>query len=123
MIAKGKLVALGSPDALQKQLLSPNEILLTTDTPPEELTELVSRIPHISHLEAEREGRFTQVKIKTDVSDIYSLSADLFRSFAGSERIIYEMTLKKGNLEDVFLELTEHLPEDRDETCEKEEEA
>ena len=52
--------------------------------------------------------------IKTDCEDIYTLSADIFRAFAKSKWVIYEMSLKKGNLEDVFIELTESLPSDSD---------
>ena len=36
MIAKGKLVAFDCPENLEKHLLSPNEILLTTDAPADE---------------------------------------------------------------------------------------
>ncbi len=112
MIAKGKLVALGAPEELQKQLLASNEIVLTTDAPTNELTQLVTSIAHISELTAEKDGKFTKVHIQTDCEDIYTLSADIFRTFAKSKWVIYEMELKKGNLEDVFIELSESRPSD-----------
>ena len=108
MIAKGKLVALGAPEELQKQLLAPNEIIMTTNAPSGVMGHLVTEIPNISELVAEKVGSYTEVHIKTDREDIYSLSADIFRKFAKSEWIIFEMSLKKGNLEDVFLELTDN---------------
>ena len=115
MIAKGKLVALGAPEELQKQLLAPNEIILTTNASPYVLAALLEKVPHIAELHMEEKGKFTEVHIKTDCEDIYELSARLFRTFAASDWVIYEMELKKGNLEDVFLELTD--------TAEKEEKA
>ena len=107
MIAKGKLVALGAPEELQKQLLAPNEITLTTNAPTNELAQLVTDIRNISELTAEKSGNYTEVHIKTDREDIYNLSADIFRVFAKSKWLLLEMSLKKGNLEDVFLELTD----------------
>ena len=108
MIAGGRLVALGAPEDLQKQLLAPNEIILTTNAPENELAQIMTDIPGISERAAEKAGNYTEIHIKTDREDIYSLSGDLFRAFARSGWLLLEMSLKKGNLEDVFLELTDN---------------
>ncbi len=52
----------------------------------------------------------TAARIKTDHTDIYELSRDLFLTFRESPHVILEMSLKKGTLEDVFLELTDAEP-------------
>ena len=122
MIAKGKLVALGSPEELQKQLLAPNEILLSTDASEEETAQILADVAHISERITEKKDRFTQIRIKTDCENIYDLSAEIFRAFAKRNCVIYEMGLKKGNLEDVFLELTENAEDTETVTLEKEEE-
>lgn len=86
----------------------PNEIRLTTDASSRELTAILSGVSHISQLTVDRtEGSFTTAHIKTDCRSIFDLSRAVFRAFAASDRAILEMTLKKGNLEDVFIELTE----------------
>ena len=108
MIAKGKLVALGAPEELQKQFLAPNEIILTTNAPASEMAQLVSGVAHICEMAVETAGTYTEVHIKTDCEDIYKLSANIFRTFAKSKWVLFEMELKKGNLEDVFLELTDN---------------
>lgn len=108
MIAKGKLVAFGSPEDLRKRFLAPNEIILTTDAPMEEMTPVLDQVSSIAELAAERVGSYTQVHITTECDNVYDLSADVFRAFAGSQWVIYEMSLKKGNLEDVFIELSEN---------------
>ena len=38
---------------------------------------------------------------------IYDVSRDVFYAFAKNEMALLEMSLKKANLEDIFLELTE----------------
>ena len=108
MIARGKLVAFGEPEELQKQLLAPNEIILTTNALGGEIKELLTSIEQITEIETEdTESEFTVAHIKSAHEDIYDLSASVFRAFAVSEKVIYEMTLKKGNLEDIFIELSE----------------
>ena len=108
MIAKGKLVAFDEPANLEKQLLAPNEIVLTTDAEEKELRKILSGVRYISALEVgSADEGLTVAHIKTDHSNIYELSRDVFYAFKSSDQAILEMTLKKGNLEDVFIELTE----------------
>lgn len=108
MIARGKLVAFGEPEELQKQLLAPNEIILTTNAVGSEIKELLTSIEQITDIEvSDTESEFTVTHIKSAHEDIYDLSASVFRAFASSDKVIYEMTLKKGNLEDIFIELSE----------------
>ncbi len=108
MIAKGKLVAFGEPEELQKQLLAPNEIILTTDAAEEELQAILENVEHIAEITTGvSDSEYTVAHIKSDHEDIYDLSSSVFRAFAASDKVIYEMTLKKGNLEDIFIELSE----------------
>ena len=112
IIAHGKLLAFDDPQTLERRLLTPDEILLTTDAPEEALADILSGVEQISQQTVEQgEGTWTVVHIKTDCSDIYELSRSLFLAFAGSPYVILEMRLKRGTLEDVFLELTEAEPE------------
>lgn len=109
MIAKGKLVAFGEPEELQKQLLTAGEIVLTTDAPVSEVKQALSELAHITALEfVQQETNFTVVHIQTDHNDIYELSRSVSHLFAQKNFAIYEMSLKKGSLEDIFLELSEY---------------
>lgn len=111
MIAKGKLVAFGSPEELQKQLTSPNEIVLTTDAVESEIKEIVSGIEEITDITTgATEPELTVAHIQSSHESIYVLSGSIFHAFAASDKTIYEMTLKRGNLEDVFIELSEAAP-------------
>lgn len=104
MIAHGRLVAFGSPDELQKQLTAPNEVSLTTDASEEELRAIVGDIGEVTQVDC---AELCTARIQSAHEEIYALSGALFRAFASSERTIYEMTLRRGSLEDLFLELTE----------------
>lgn len=110
MIAKGRLVAFGPPEELRRQLLAPGGISLTTDAPADQAQSLLEGLPHISRVRAEQTDAYTQLHIQADCPDIYALSGQLYRAFAASPWVIYEMALKKGDLEDVFLELSENAP-------------
>ncbi len=108
IISKGKLIAFDRPENLEKKLLTPNEIFITAEATSQEVQEILENITHISEyaVESEEQGR-TTVQIKTDQEDIYGVSRELFFTFAEKNKALLEMTLKKGNLEDVFIELTE----------------
>lgn len=108
MIAHGRLVAFDQPQNLEKALLFPNEITLTTDAPEEALRRILSGVDHITVLSAEAgdAGR-TAAHLETDCKDIYQLSRAVFLAFAASDYVLLEMSLKKGTLEDVFIELSE----------------
>ena len=108
IIAHGRLIAFDRPENLEQHLLSANEILLTTDADPAETRILLKPIDHITDILPDTENDvYTRVRIQTDCTDMYQLSGDIFRAFAGSSYSILEMTLKKANLEDIFLELTD----------------
>ena len=109
MIARGKLVAFGEPEELQKQLLAPNEIILTTNATGTEIKKILEEVKHITEIDVEpTESEFTVAHIKSEHDDIYDLSSSVFRAFAVTDKNIYEMSLKKGNLEDIFIELSEN---------------
>ena len=111
MIAKGKLVAFGSADELQKQLSGDNEIVLTTDALDTELREIVGDIEKMTDITTDAtDPELTVAHIRSNHENIYDLSSAVFRAFASSGKVIYEMTLKRSNLEDVFIELSEAAP-------------
>ena len=125
MIAHGKLVAFDDPQKLEKTLLSSNEITLTTDATEDELREILSSVDHITEVPTGIVAeKWTVARIKTDHNNIYDLSRDVFLAFTKSKNVILEMSLKKGTLEDIFIELSEVEPDTQvathDETHESE---
>lgn len=108
MIARGKLVAFDTPENLEKHLLSPNEVVLTSDDSAAEIRVLLEGVDHITGLTLEETGTgLVTARIKTDLSNVYDLSRSVFSAFAASGKALLELTVKKANLEDIFLELAE----------------
>lgn len=108
MIARGRLVAFDTPENLEQHLLSPNQVVLTTDAGAEEVRALLDGVDHITELALEEgEDGLVTARIKTDLSSVYDLSRALFFAFAAGGRALLELTVKKANLEDIFLELAE----------------
>ena len=107
IISKGRLVAFDEPENLEKRLLAPNEITITADSSQQEIREILSSVKNISDVRIEaRDERF--VHIKTDCEDIFAVSRAVFFAFSTRKTALLEMSLKKANLEDVFIELTEN---------------
>lgn len=107
IIAKGKLIAFDGPEQLKKRMLAPNEILITADMTGEEIKEILEGTEHITEIAAEtRDNGLAVAHLRTDYDNIYEVSGSVFSAFAKSGKVLLEMTLKKANLEDVFIELT-----------------
>lgn len=123
MISKGKLVAFDTPKHLEKKLLSPDEITIVTDAEEDAVIQALQEIPDITEMEIESdENQLVYLTVKTDVKDVHALSRSIFRAFAGNNMDLLEMNVKKVNLEDVFIELTEQQNEQEDIVSEAEEE-
>jgi len=108
MIAKGRLIAFDTAENLEKLLRSPNEITVVSDGTVAEAKKILSGIRHITALSmGETDTGFVSARLKTDCEDIYTLSRAVFSAFAETGTALLEMSVKKANLEEVFLELAE----------------
>ncbi len=123
IIAKGKLIAFDEPDHLEEQLLTPSEIILTSEAKVDEVEEILSQIPQVAEADVKEENDFAVANIRTDSNDIYKVSREIFLAFAKAEKVLLEMTLKKASLEDIFIELTEGSQKEPAETPSKNEKA
>ena len=109
MIAKGKLVAFDTPENLEQHLLTPNEVILTTDASASEVQTLLEGISNVTELSLEEpDSGLVTARIKTGLSDVYQLSRAVFSAFAASGNTLLELAVKKANLEDIFLELADN---------------
>ncbi len=108
MISGGRLVAFDTPANLERQLLSSGQIELLADAEAEALEATLSSIEDISAFEVKvtPEG-YCAAHITTSCPDVYQASGSIFRALADSSLVLLEMTVKKGSLEDVFLELAD----------------
>lgn len=111
MIANGKLVAFDAPENLEKQMRSASEILLTVEGTQEQVARILSEVPQITDSKLSVSGNQVSATLKTDCEDVNSLTRTLFQTFAENNLVLLELTTKKANLEDVFIELSENKEE------------
>lgn len=108
IISQGKLVAFDRPENLEKLLLASNGISFTAEASREEITKVLGGIDRITQWEIEmREDELAMISVKTESEDVKDICRELFFAFADEKKAILEMSSKKANLEDVFIELTE----------------
>ena len=108
MIAHGKLAAFDTPANLEKQLLSPSEIVLTALAEPERAAQLLSAVAGVAGVEVrDRAEDRTRLLVHLGAADMDQVCRDIFLSFAGSNTVLLELTPKKASLEEVFLELSD----------------
>ena len=107
IIANGRLVAQGEPEALERELAGDNEILFTADTEAFEAAEILFAVEGLHALSVREEDGVTVFRLSAGSGNVYDLTRAIFRAFAENGVAILEMSVKKASLEDIFLELTE----------------
>ena len=112
MIAHGRLVAFGAPEALQRQLLTGQELLIRTDGSEKAVKAALGDLtpPVTPDITPEEGTARCCVHIRTE-GDMDTAAEQAARSLVEHGLPVFELTQKKGNLEDVFLELTEQKEE------------
>ncbi len=108
IISQGKLAAFDRPENLEKLLLASNAISFTVEASKEEIDEVLGGLGQITEWEIQaKEDKGTMVSVKTETENVRDICRKLFFGFADKKKAILEMSSKKANLEDVFIELTE----------------
>lgn len=108
IISKGKLVAFDKPEKLEKLLLASNGITFTVEASKEEIDDILREVSHITEWDIKtQEDKLISVSVKTESENVRDICRELFFAFADKKAAILEMSSKKANLEDVFIELTE----------------
>lgn len=106
IMAKGKLVASGTPEELASMMQSANHYNLLIRGEPRLVKELLSLVPGVRCLTvSEDSSGFAAVHMET--ADTVDPRAAVFRLLAKADYPIMELTSKSMSLEAMFLELTE----------------
>jgi len=107
IINKGKLVAYDKPENLEKLLRSSSEITFTAEASDEEVERILEQLKLVPEEVTKTEEGYCHVRVKPGGRDVPELSRELFFAFAREQRALLELTSKRANLEEVFIELTE----------------
>lgn len=106
IIAHGKLVALDTPENLEKLLKGGNGVTFRADCGMEEAECLLKDIPGIAAWKGSTQEGLLCLEVTTEENaDMRKLCGEVSMVFASAGKPVLEMKQKKANLEDVFLEL------------------
>lgn len=114
IIAKGRLVAFDEPENLEKLLMSPNTVSFVAEAEAAEIDEILEGIEVVSAWQIKEAGNGSaRVDVQIESGELTDICRSIFTAFAEKKKALLELTSKKANLEDVFIELTESEVADR----------
>ena len=114
IIAKGELVAFDCPENLEAKMQCP-EISLTTEADAQTVTEILDSLGMAVSMQESLPDGLLALTIPTGGEELHDRSKKLFFAFAERKQAILELKLKKATLEDIFLQLTENDPAQKEE--------
>ena len=110
IIAHGRLIAFDTPENLEKLLTTPGELILVADLPEERFRAILAEVPGVTDVACIADGSRLTGTVRAEGEDLYALSRAVFLAFAAAGEPLLEMRVKKADLEEIFLELTEADP-------------
>ena len=110
IIAHGRLIAFDTPENLEKLLTTPGELILVADLPEERFRAILAEVPGVTDVACTADGSRLNGTVGAEGEDLYALSRAVFLAFAAAGEPMLEMRVKKADLEEIFLELTEADP-------------
>lgn len=108
IIAKGKLVAFDEPENLEKLLTASNAVSFIAEAKEEEVREILEGMElNVDWQLKKLEDGCIHGEVQMETGEMSHICRQLFFAFARREKALLQLTSKKANLEDVFIELTE----------------
>lgn len=108
IISKGKLVAFDKPENLEKLFMASHGVAFVAEAKKDEIDEILKEMDKVSGWQMKAlENGSTRVDVQIEPGDVSDICRSIFFAFAGKKKALLELTSKKANLEDVFIELTE----------------
>lgn len=111
IIAKGRMVAFDKPENLEKLLMSSNTVSFTAEAERTEIEEILEEIEGACGWQMKENGNGgIHVEVRIEFGELTDICRSIFTAFAERKKALLELTSKKANLEEVFIELTESTP-------------
>ncbi len=108
IIAKGKLVAFDEPEKLERLLMASDAVSFIAEAEDEEIDEILEGMDAVSDWRMKKlEDGSIYTDVQIEFGEVSDICRHLFFAFARKGKALLQLTSKKANLEDVFIELTE----------------
>ncbi len=109
IIAGGRLVAFDRPENLEKLMMASNAVSFIAEASHDEVEEVMEGIEAVGDWQiCELDDGRIHVEVQAASGETEDICRSIFFAFAGKDKALLELTSKKANLEDVFIELTEN---------------
>lgn len=108
IIAKGKMAAFDRPENLEKLMMSSNTVSFVAEASKEEVEEILRETGAADWRMEENGNDSVRVEAQLESGEPTDFCRAVFTAFAERRKVLLELTSKKANLEDVFIELTEN---------------
>lgn len=107
IINKGKIVAVDTPENLEKKVTSNNNIYLTIEDPENKITKTAEKIKDIKKIELVKENEDGTKQYMIEAKGETDLRKIIFSELAKENITIFEMKKADSTLEDAFMKLIE----------------
>lgn len=108
IIAKGKLVAFDEPEKLERLLMASDAVSFIAEAEEEDIDEILEGMDAVSDWRMKKlEDGSIYTDVQIEFGEVSDICRHLFFAFARKGKALLQLTSKKANLEDVFIELTE----------------
>ena len=110
IIAHGKLVAFDTPQNLEKTLANSSKLTLCAPCAHEKMAAILAALPAAGRPEFTENENGTCSATLTVNGELNEAAKEIFFAFAKAETPLLQMTPRKADLENIFIELTENEP-------------
>ena len=113
IINKGKIIAIDTPENLEKSTLEKNSISLTVEDPKNNMSSLKEKIEEIDNVELIKDNEDGTKQYIITTSSKIDLRKKLFEILPKEEIVIFELKKTETTLEDAFIKLIDTVKEEK----------
>ena len=115
IINKGKIIAIDTPENLEKKVVRDNTVYVTVEDPENKMDSVKDKLENVQEIKLIEENEDKTKKYKITADDGVDLRKNIFDTFAKEEITIFEMKKSDVTLEDAFMQLINSQDENAEE--------
>ena len=112
IINKGKILAIDTPENLEKKTQSENSIIITVEDPKNNMKNIKKYIPEIKNCKKIKANEDKTVQYRIESDEDTDLRKSLFEILSKNDITIFELKVSQNTLEDAFLSLLQDNKEE-----------
>ena len=113
IINKGKIVAIDTPENLEKKVIKDNSVYVTVEDPDNKMDTIQDKLPNVKEIKLISENEDKTKKYRITATNDEDLRKNIFEVFAKERITIFEMKQSDVTLEDAFMQLIDSQNENQ----------